>query len=77
MRSSADAYARIPIQPVTFMLIALLHRDLNGTIAHLDSYRISWGWADPLVRSTVYTLRGNLDLAAGEYRAVFAAFPGY
>lgn len=70
-----------PYQPcavhVVEALVALRRGDLDGAISHLDIYRIPWGWADPLIRGAVYSLRGQTELAAGEYRAVLAAFPDF
>jgi hypothetical protein len=68
-----------PYQPVAVhvveALIALRNGDLDAAIQHLDTYRIPWGWADPLIRGAVHVLRGETDIAAGEYRAALAAFP--
>lgn len=70
-----------PYQPcavhVVEALVALRRGDLDGALAHLDIYRIPWGWADPLIRGAVHALRGNIEFAAGEYRAVLTAFPGF
>lgn len=70
-----------PYQPcavhVVEALVALRRGDLDAAIAHLDIYRIPWGWADPLIRGAVHALRGNLEFAEGEYRAVLTAFPGF
>lgn len=70
-----------PYQPrsvhVVEALVALRNGDLDGALAHLDIYRIPWGWADPLIRGAVHALRGDLEFAAGEYRAVLNAYPDF
>ena len=45
--------------------------------AHLDRYRIAWGWAVPLLRGAVHVLGGDLESAAFEYRAVSVAYPDF
>lgn len=70
-----------PYQPravdVVEALVALRAGDLDATLAHLDRYRIVWGWAAPLIRGAVHVLRGDLESAAFEYRAVSAAYPDF
>lgn len=68
-----------PYQPsavhVVEALVALRNGQLDDALRHLDTYRTPWGWADPLIRGAVHVLRGEIDLAVGEYRAALAAFP--
>jgi len=70
-----------PYQPraldVVEALVALRAGDLDATLAHLDCYRIAWGWAAPLIRGAVYALRGDVESAACEHRAVLAAYPDF
>lgn len=70
-----------PYQPcavhVVEALVALRRGDPDAALAHLDVYRIPWGWADPLIRGAVHALRGDTEFAAGEYRAVLSAFPDF
>lgn len=70
-----------PYQPraldVVEALVALRAGDLDATLAHLDRYRIAWGWAAPLIRGAVHVLRGDLESATFEYRAVLAAYPDF
>lgn len=70
-----------PYQPcavhVVEALIALRRGDLDHALARLNTYRIPWGWADPLIRGAIHVLKGELDYAAGEYRAVIHAFPDF
>ena len=81
MRLIHESRRMNPYQPsavhVVEALVALRRGDLDGAIAHLDIYRIPWGWADPLIRGAVHALRGNIEFAAGEYRTVLTAFPGF
>jgi TolB-like protein len=58
-------------------LVSLRAGDLDATLAHLDRFRIPWGWAAPLLRGAVLVLRGDLESAACEYRAVLAAYPDF
>lgn len=68
-----------PYQPtavhVVEALIALRSGDLDAAIRHLDTYRVPWGWADPLIRAAAHVLRGEMEPAADEYRSAVAAFP--
>jgi hypothetical protein len=68
-----------PYQPcavhVVEALLALRSGQLDEALRHLDSYRIPWGWADPMIRGAVHAARGEVGLAAGEFRAALAAFP--
>lgn len=70
-----------PYQPkavdVVEALVSLRVGDLEATLSHLDRYRIAWGWAAPLIRGAVHALRGDLESAACEYRAVLTAYPDF
>jgi TolB-like protein len=81
LRMIHQARRMSPYQPravdVVEALVSLRAGDLDATLAHLDRYGIAWGWAAPLLRGAVHALRGDLESAACEHRAVMAAYPDF
>jgi hypothetical protein len=56
-------------------LIALREGQPDAALRHLNSYRIPWGWADPLLRGAIHAQRGETSLAISEYHRAKLAFP--